>query len=320
MKLPVLLIVFNRLDTTQKVFKAIQKYQPTTLYVSSDGPRINYSDEKQHCDKVRTWILDNIDWNCEVKTLFQEKNLGCGLGPSTAISWFFEQEDEGIILEDDCIPHSDFFQLCEELLPYYRNSDQISIISGCNFDLQNSYKTNDSYFYSVFPYTWGWATWRKNWKDFEYTLSEWTKLDQKKFLKNIFTEKEYYLNWKERFDYLCYNNIKDIWDYQFFFQCFKKQQMSIVPNVNMISNIGFGENATHTRSENNPKMSLDLESMEFPLIHPSSFKRNINYDIFLQRLNYGVVEQISLFKKAKRLVKKISRKPGHAHTTSKITN
>ena len=303
MKTSILLIIFNRLETTIQVFNSIRKYKPLRLYIAADGPRNELIGEKEACNEVREWVLAHVDWGCEVKTLFRSENLGCGKAPSEAISWFFENENEGIILEDDCIAHPDFFTYCEQMLEYYRNNLSISIISGCNFDLKKQYCTENSYFYSVFPYTWGWATWKRNWEEYDYNISEWKNFNQMKFLKWVFREKKYRLAWKKILDNLAMNDQKGIWDYQFFFQCFKRRQLSIVPSVNLIKNVGTGELATHTTTEN-PLMNIELESLDFPLLHPVQLERNFRYDVFLQEINYGVVEQISLIKKIKRFIKR----------------
>ncbi len=303
MKVPILFIIFNRLDTAQKVFEEIRKYRPSHLYLASDGPR-DKGAEKEVCENIRSWVLDNIDWECDLKTLFQDDNLGCGRGPSTAITWFFEHVEEGIILEDDCVAHPDFFIYCEELLDFYRNDERISIISGCNFDLKKEFLRKESYFYSVFPYTWGWATWKRNWNDYDYTISEWKKINQKDLLLYLFKEKQYHLTWKLLFDKISKNPPKDIWDYQFFYRCFIKKQLSILPTVNLISNIGFGDMATHDFSHDNLKVNIELEAMKFPIKHPSEIIRNHQYDIFLQELNYGVIEQVPFQKKIKRFIRK----------------
>jgi hypothetical protein len=304
MKSPVLFIVFNRLSTAQQVFNSIREYQPNKIYIAADGPRMEKEGEKEKCNDVREWVLSHIDWECDVKTLFQSENLGCGKGPASAITWFFDYENEGIILEDDCMPHKDFFVFCEQLLAYYRNDHRISIISGCNFDLNKEFCTTDSYYYSVFPYTWGWATWKRNWNEYDYNLTHWKKMKQMDLLTYIFKDKKYNLSWKNLFDKLSNDEAKDIWDYQFFFQCFRRKQLSIVPSVNLISNIGCGKMATHTTLEDSAMSNLKLETMTFSLNHPLELRRNITYDVFLQELNYGVIEQVSFFKKIKRFIKK----------------
>jgi len=304
MKTPVLFILFNRLNTAQQVFNSIREYQPHQLYIAADGSRLGSEGEKEKCDDVREWVISHIDWECDIKTLFRSQNMGCGLGPASAITWFFEQENEGIILEDDCMPHNDFFIFCEQLLDYYRDDHRISIISGCNFDLKKEFSTTDSYYFSVFPYTWGWATWKRNWNEYDYNLSRWKRMKQKDLLTYIFNDKKYNLSWKNLFDKLSNNEPKDIWDYQFFFQCFKRKQLSIVPSVNLISNIGCGNMGTHTILEDSVMSNIKSDSMTFPLNHPMELKRNVGYDVFLQVLNYGVIEQVSLLKKIKRIIKR----------------
>lgn len=304
MKTPILFILFNRLSTAQQVFASIREYQPIQIYIAADGPRLEKEGEKEKCDDVREWVLSHIDWDCDVKTLFRSENLGCGKGPATAISWFFDHEEEGIILEDDCVPHKDFFIFCEQLLEYYRSDKRISILSGCNFDTKKQFSTTDSYYYSVFPYTWGWATWKRNWNEYDYTLSRWKTMKQKDLLAYIFKEKKYNLAWKSLFDKLSNDEPKDIWDYQFFFQCFRRKQLSVVPSVNFISNIGCGKMATHTTLEDSVMSNIKLESIIFPLVHPMELKRNIAYDVFLQELNYGVIDQVSFSKKIKRFIKR----------------
>jgi hypothetical protein len=302
MKTPVLLILFNRLDTTRQVFQSIREYSPVKLYIAADGPRREKEAEKVACARVREWVLSHINWNCDVKTLFRSDNLGCGKGPASAISWFFTHEEEGIILEDDCVPNRDFFQFSELLLNHYRNNNRISIISGSNFDINKRFSRPESYFYSVFPYTWGWATWKRNWDEYDYHISQWKNIKQMDLLHFIFKEKKYWMVWKHMFDNLNQQEAKDIWDYQFFFHCFIRQQLSIVPSENLISNIGIGEMATHTTSTG--KLSnLKLEQMTFPLVHTTELIRNIDYDIFLQEINFGIIEQVSLYRKMKRYIK-----------------
>lgn len=166
----VLFIIFNRPETTQRVFEAIRLAKPSRLYVAADGARENKAGENELCEQTRK-IIQNIDWQCDVKTLFQKENLGCGKAVSKAISWFFENEEMGIILEDDCLPHPSFFKYCEELLEKYKNNEMIGIISGSNF--QKSKKIGDcSYYFSDLINVWGWASWARNWNDFKFNVNE----------------------------------------------------------------------------------------------------------------------------------------------------
>ncbi len=242
---PVLMLVFNRIETTAKVFEQIQKARPRRLYVVADGARAHKVGEMQKCEAVRQLFLDKIDWDCELYTLFRSENLGCRRSVSTGISWFFEQEEEGIILEDDCVPEQSFFSFCQEMLDKYRHNDQIMHISGSQL-LPQRYQTQpDAYLYARVPYIWGWATWRRAWQLYDAEMQAWpnflaTRTNEllglgnfikNKFLKNMQAVYRYEL---------------DTWDYQWTFSLWQNKGLSIVPNRNLISNIGFGADATHT--------------------------------------------------------------------------
>jgi len=293
----VLFMIFNRPKTTQVVFEAIRLAKPTRLYITADGPRENRIGEKELCEQTRK-IVQNVDWPCEVKTLFRKNNLGCGKAVSHAISWFFENEEMGIILEDDCLPHQSFFKYCEELLEKYKNNDRIGIISGNN--LQKKRKMGGfSYYFSDFANIWGWATWARSWNDFKLNVNE---LEENLVLNEIikrFPKKKFNSYWIEIYEKMKKNEI-DSWAYPFYFSQIAKDRVFINPNVNLVSNIGFGDNATHTTSylgENIP-----VQAMKFPLKHPRKILTSHKADKLVFN-NYYVIK-ISLFK---RIVNKIRR-------------
>ena len=161
-QLPILLIIFNKVNETQQVFSAIRRQKPERLYIAADGPRPEKPGEAETCKAVRKQVLESIDWECDVQTMFREQNVGCGRGPSEAISWFFSHVPEGIILEDDCLPNDSFFRFCAELLPIYRDDKRISIISGNNFQPVQPMDIEFDYFFSIFPSTNGWASWNSS--------------------------------------------------------------------------------------------------------------------------------------------------------------
>ena len=168
-KTPILFIIFNRLDTVRQSFEPIRRYKPEKLYIAADGPRKNKEGEVKRCQEVREWVLGNIDWECKVSTLFRDENVGCGQGPKQAIDWLFANEEMGVILEDDCVASDSFFEFACQMLVKYRDDKRISIICGSNFDKNGDFRVKDAdYFLSVVPYTWGWATWRRNWEDYEF--------------------------------------------------------------------------------------------------------------------------------------------------------
>ena len=299
----VLFIIFNKPKTTQTVFEAIRLAKPIRLYIAADGPRENKSGEKELCEQTRK-IAQNVDWDCEVKTLFQKENLGCGKAVSHAISWFFENEEMGIILEDDCLPHQSFFKYCEELLEKYKNNEKIGIISGNNH--QRGRKIGDfSYYFSDIANTWGWATWARSWNDFRLNVNE---LDENLVLneiKKLFPEKKFNNFWIK-----IYKKMKkietDIWDYQFYFSQIAKNRVFIDPNVNLVSNIGYNDiNSTHTFDKYSPLANIPVQAMEFPLKHPMEISVNHKADRFILD---NVYLKGPLFKRIVNKIRKIFNK------------
>jgi len=261
----VLFLIFNRLDTTKQVFEAIKKAKPPRLYIAADGARENKEGEKEKVEAVRKYVMDNIDWNCEVKTLFREKNLGCKYAVSSAITWFFENEEQGIILEDDCLPSQSFFWFCEELLEKYKDDMRIWHIGG----YKHSYLQGDSYSYNFSRFTqiWGWASWSSRWQYYDVTLSHFQKNNNLLFDYEFFREE---FENKSRVEILnkVLNGQIDTWDYQWNFTVRINNGLSIRPSVNLIRNIGFGEDATHTFGKNKEIEQNIAKDIEFPLKHP----------------------------------------------------
>jgi len=281
-KTPILFLVFNRLDTALKVFAEIKKQKPQYLYIAADGPRKGKIGEDNLCAEVRDSVLNQIDWDCELKTLFREENLGCGVAVSSAITWFFEHVEEGIILEDDCLPHTDFFCYCSDLLKRYKNENNISIISGCNF--QNGILRGEgSFYFSSYTHIWGWATWRRTWEKYSFTLGgiNRDKLDEQ--LKSFFCRKSERDYWLNIYDSMILKKI-DTWDYQLVLCMFFYEKLSIIPNINLISNIGFGENSTHTVDANSPFASNKISEI-YPIVYPHIIKRDKKADKYYYRKN-----------------------------------
>lgn len=244
---PVLFIIFNRLRTTPKAFECIRRIQPQYLYIAADGPRADKPGEAELCKQTREIVLSMIDWPCELKTLFRDENVGCGKGVSDAITWFFDQVEDGIVLEDDCIPDPSFFEFCSVLLDRYRDNEKIMHIGGNNFQF-GKIRGDGDYYYSFFSHNWGWASWKRSWKHFQYDLD-----NQKNKIRKIY--KKAYKNNKPFIWFLDnrFNEIKmpqnHIWDIQWHFAIIKNKGISIIPNKNLVQNIGFGEDGTHTLRE-----------------------------------------------------------------------
>lgn len=265
MKSPVLLIAFNRPDNTKEVFEAIRSAKPPKLFIACDAPRENVPTDVEKCNQVRQ-IFQDIDWQCEVHTLYQEKNLGCSKAPSDAISWFFNHVEKGIILEDDCKPCMSFYVFCDELLDKYENDKRIKLISGNNF-LKGKKAGESSYYFSKVPITWGWATWKRAWAGFDIEMSTYPEFKAKKKFKDVFSHKLMRWYWIKMLDRVFSGEIKTAWDYQWFYSMWSNNELCITPNVNLVQNIGFDGSGTHT-SFDAKKYSIPTTGIEQPLIHP----------------------------------------------------
>ncbi len=280
--IPILFIIFNRLDTAERVFAEIKKQQPKRLYIAADGPRANKPGEAEKCQKVRD-LAKQVDWDCELKTLFREKNYGCGRAVSGAISWFFENEEMGIILEDDCLPHPDFFPYCRELLIKYKDDDRIGIVSGDN--LQFGIKYGDaSYYFSAYANIWGWASWRRTWQGYDLYLKDYQLAEFKKNIEMYFSSWCERQVWRNKF-LVMKKQGNNTWDYQFSFYNWRHHRLNIVPNTNLISNIGFNADSTHTGSVADPNSNLPTAAI-MPLTHPVDFVQNKVADKFVYNHSY----------------------------------
>lgn len=272
----VLYIIFNRIDTVKQTFEAIKKAKPPRLYIAADGARKEIAGEVERVKQVRNYVITNIDWNCDVKILFRESNLGCKIAVSSAITWFFENEEMGIILEDDCLPSQSFFWFCEILLKKYKEDMKVGQISGCNL-LDTKIDINSSYIFSRYGGIWGWATWKTRWANYDVKISKWAKLRrEKKWLMAVTnTNIEYFYRYKS-FDKIMFKNF-DTWDFQWIFCKLLNDQLSIIPKVNMIKNLGFNNNATHTTLKNKDPQLGNNEFSEM-LNHPYQISKLEEYE------------------------------------------
>jgi hypothetical protein len=296
-KSPVLFLIFNRPDTTGIVFEEIKKVRPSRLYIAADGPRKNKENEKEICIETRN-IINRIDWDCEVKTLFREDNLGCKYAISSAIDWFFENEEEGIILEDDCKPSQDFFLFCDLMLEKYHDDNRINCITGTN--LQNKQKFGEaSYYFSNHTCVWGWASWRRVWKKYDVELSNFDNSEVIISFKNLFPDPMIHEPWIYIFGKLKNNEI-DTWDYQFAIMNFFNNTLTIVPNNNLITNIGFNENATHTFDKSNPNSNLPFGKLDAILSHPNIMMANKEADYNIFKVDFDVEEKLKIKREEER--------------------
>jgi hypothetical protein len=268
---PVLLIVFNRPNLAAKVLGAIRRQRPAKLYIACDGPRdfASYPHEEEHCRECRN-LVKTIDWPCEVFTRFNEVNMGCGRGPSSAIAWFFKNETAGIILEDDCLPADDFFSYCAELLVHYRDNSKVMHICGNNFGSPDAVRAcgGFSYGFGRYAQVWGWASWARAWQHFEHDLCAEVKIES--HYKILGVEPLRQLMHRDRVLSTTMGRKHDVWDYQWQFAVLKHRGIVACPSVNLISNIGFGDDATHTKNRNSPVAMAFTGKLALPLKHPPS--------------------------------------------------
>lgn len=288
LSIPILLLIFNRLDTLTRVFSEIRKQQPRHLYIAADGPRPGKGEaERAACEETRAWVLDAIDWDCDVHTLFREENLGCGRAVSGALTWFFENVEEGIILEDDCLPDPAFFPFCEEMLACYRDCPQVMHISGNNNqDDMGDYPY--SYYFSVYSHIWGWAAWRRSWEGFDLHVEDWDRIRKDKDLTKdlmfgVYTEGSRRYR-RMQFD-LIMRRESDSWAYSYLFSLWKRKGMTVMPSVNLVENIGAGADATHTTTLQ-PFRIRRRGSLPFPLKHPPDITLNKEFDLLVEKRDY----------------------------------
>lgn len=274
---PVALIIFNRPDTTKQVIAEIAKVKPSKLYVIADGPREGHPEDVEKCSAARE-VIEGVDWKCEVTKNYSDVNLGCGKRPATGISWVFEHVEEAIILEDDCVPHPTFFRFCEELLEIYRHDERIMMIGGRS-NLYDQERTQYSYYFSRFSSCWGWSTWRRAWRHHDMEINLWPSLRDTSWLLDILSDPVEIEFWRNIFDkaYTGAGNA-DYWDFQWAFTCWAHNGLTILPTKELVSNIGFGEEATHTKSFNDKRANLPVAEMVFPLKHPPYMVRDREAD------------------------------------------
>lgn len=266
---PVLLVGFNRPHATSQVVSILREVKPSRLYVACDGPRPNRSGDVERCHAVRQLFSSVscgglVDWPCELFTLFHEKNLGCLAGPVAALDWFFEKEEEGIILEDDILPDLSFFPYCQELLSRFRDDSRVGSISANNL-LGRGPKDGSSYRFSIYTHSWGWATWRRAWTMYDRDLSGWPAFRSAGWLEQL-GGKSFARTWKIWIDQVASNQL-DAWDVIWQMSGWQQGFLTVIPEVELANNIGFGPDATHTLDENSPLATVTPISL--PLRHPS---------------------------------------------------
>lgn len=273
---PILLITFNRPDHVRQVLTEIRKQQPAQLFVCQDGAREGNENDRVKCQEVRDVITELVDWSCELHTLYQEKNLGCGPGPAAGITWFFENVEMGIIMEDDCLPHPDFFAYCEEMLNRYNDNPNVRFINATLY--HDRWQCDASYGFSHYMVTGAWAGWRETWQGFDLDMHSWNAWQFRKQvlrLTHSTTEANWWY-WKLK-EIQADTEKKSYWDYQMQMHLFKNAAVTIHPKTNLVSNIGFDTEATHTMA-NDGRGGREVKPI-LPLRHPQTIEINHTMDV-----------------------------------------
>lgn len=291
MNTPVLFLVFNRPDTTTRVLNAIRKAAPKRLYVAADGGRPDHPSDNLLVRQVRESVASAIDWDCDLQTLFRDHNMGCKMAVSSAIDWFFSHEKQGIILEDDCLPDQSFFTFCEELLSRYADNQRVWHIGGNNY--QDGITRGDGdYYFSRHNHIWGWATWRDRWLHYDPDMNGIDDFLRSGRLNDILANKGNRKIWHKFFNWI--SKGLDTWDIQWQYIVWKHDGLSIIPNQNLVSNIGFGEGATHTPEKDSPLANRETASLVIHQ-HPARVEPDMKadeYEYLAYRKRPGLVVRL----------------------------
>lgn len=284
-KKPVSLHIFNRPDLTRLVFDQIRQYRPPVLFVVADGPREGNPTDAENCRSTRS-IFDEVDWKCELVKNYSDINLGSYKRNSSGLNWLFETVDEAIILEDDCVPDPTFFIFCEELLTRYRDDSRIGVICGNNFLASTPYGRY-SYFFSSCPLLWGWAAWKRTWKQIDFEMKGWPEF-RRTGLPNVFPNRRLHKYWDSLFQSIYIGKINPAWDYFLMLTCYMENMSAVIPSVNLVSNVGFDDRGSHCVNKRWPCANVPQRSMQFPLIHPPHMVVDRQADFSMHPNRFGI--------------------------------
>jgi hypothetical protein len=280
---PIVHIIFNRPRVTEETFKAIRAQRPSRLFIIADGPRPGNPSDIENCRQTRA-VVEHIDWPCEVSRDYADQNLGCKMRPKTGIDWVFSHVDQAIILEDDCLPHPDFFMFCDELLEKYRYDERVSVITGDNFQNGNR-RGGASYYFSKYNHAWGWATWKRAWLLNDSGIAFWPELRASSAWRSLHDDKVERQYWDHILDTVHAGRFESAWDYPWSASLWYRGGLTATPNVNLVTNIGFGPDATHalapTTQDGVPTQAIG------PITHPQLVQRDREADRYTFDHVYG---------------------------------
>ncbi|MEO1590172.1 MAG: glycosyltransferase family 2 protein [Cyanobacteria bacterium J06632_22] len=278
---PIVFLIYKRPALAARVFALIRQIQPTTLLVVADGPKRN--EDAAACAKTRA-VIDQVDWDCRVLRHYSETNLGCAQRVSSGLDWAFGQVDTAIVLEDDCVPDASFFPFCQILLQRYRDDQRIMAIAGSNYQFGRR-RTHDSYYFSRYNHCWGWATWRRAWQHFDFEMRLWPTVRDQDWLYDMLQSRAASRVWATAFQ-RTYDGVYDSWAYRWTLSCWLQSGLSILPNVNLVSNVGFEGAGTHNRRRN-IMADMATQSLTLPLQHPPYVIRDARADDFTQNILFS---------------------------------
>lgn len=267
--IPILVTIFKRPDLTQMVFDQIRKVKPKQLFISADGARLHKAGEAEQVEAARK-IFEAVNWDCEVKTLYREQNLGCRMAMSGGIDWFFEHVEKGIILEEDCVPDLSFFPFVKEMLNKYEDHNEIMSISGLNLIDSQFEEQEDAYLFTKFVFYWGWATWKRAWNKMDVHMQRFPEFVENNYIDRLLQDKSAQKYLLQKF-HETHTKQNDSWAYAWFYNCVLHHGLSIVPKYNLIQNVGFGEEATHTNFAEK-SFQTSSKALTFPLVHPKKIQ------------------------------------------------
>ncbi|MGB5969406.1 MAG: glycosyltransferase family 2 protein [Spirulinaceae cyanobacterium] len=298
---PVVFIIFNRSDTTKKVFEVLRQVKPPKLFVIADGARNNRAGEAEKCAATRA-VIEGIDWDCQVLKNYSEVNLGCKKRVATGLEWVFNHVEEAIILEDDCLPDPSFFRFCQECLEQYRNDKRMMMICGTNI-LEKWQTEIQSYYFSYYSNCWGWATWKRAWDYYDADMKLWQESQVRDRVKDVLCNNQQYSTLEITFAKVYSNQISTSWAIPWFFTRLSQSGLAITPSVNLISNIGFTPEGTNTKTSSDSRANLPLESLTFPLKEPLCVAVDREHDRIRYQKTWG--RKTNIFRKILRKIKHI---------------
>lgn len=282
---PIAILTFNRPQLTERLIGILAQVKPRRIFVVSDGPRPNVTSDVEKCAAVRS-LFEKLGWECQIERNFAESNMGSFPRNSSGLNWVFAQVEEAIILEDDCMPDTSFFPYCEELLEKYRDDPRVGVISGNNFLKPTVVQQVPSYFFSGYATTWGWASWRRTWRQVDLDMPYWPQFrDGGTLRQSVFSSSEAKY-WRGIYDAIHERRVKNAWDYQLMLACRRFNFLTIVPSVNLVSNVGFGPDATNCQDSNSSVSNLKAHRMTFPLVHPEKVQASLQLDYRIFRQCY----------------------------------